>query len=182
MLPTIFQKVKNLRLLIEQASAICSKWGLHVAVGRGREDEKHKQLVVMLLARRLYLYRRCGSSKCKWLSAQRPSPDLPACTHAWICFIAIWSYWATQRRLARRRRTANILLDDWTFSSPPPDICLFEPYPKAVFRADELNWTELQPCSQSTSWRRRALPITRRVTGSTWSMSVQFSSPAVNKV
>jgi len=30
-------------------------------------------------------------------------------------------------------------------------------------------------CSQSTSWRRRAWPITRRVTGSTWCRSVQFS-------
>ena len=32
------------------------------------------------------------------------------------------------------------------------------------------------PCSQSTSWHRRAWPITRRVTGSTWSRSVHFSS------
>jgi len=140
MLPTIFQKGKNLRLLIEQASAICSKWGLHVAVGRGREDEKHKQLVVMLLVRRLYLYRRCGSSKCKWFSAQRPSPDLPACTHAWICFIAIWSYWATQRRLAGRRRTANILLDDWTFSSP---------------RISASSNITLKPCPEQTNWTER---------------------------
>jgi len=42
----------------------------------------------------------------------------------------------------------------------------------------ELNSTELQllqPCSQSTSWRWRAWPITRRVTGSTWCWSAQFS-------
>jgi len=40
------------------------------------------------------------------------------------------------------------------------------------------NWTELQfaNSSQSTSWRWRAWPITRRVTGSTWCRSVQFSS------
>jgi len=47
----------------------------------------------------------------------------------------------------------------------------------------ELNWTELrsgQPCSQSASWRWRARPITRRVTGSTWCRSVQFNSSAVN--
>ena len=38
------------------------------------------------------------------------------------------------------------------------------------------NWTELQfaNSSQSTSWRWRAWPITRRVTGSTWCRSVQF--------
>ena len=43
------------------------------------------------------------------------------------------------------------------------------------------NWTELQfaNSSQSTSWRWRAWPITRRVTGSTWCRSVQFSSSAV---
>jgi len=34
----------------------------------------------------------------------------------------------------------------------------------------------LQPCSQSTSWRWCAWPITRVVTGSTWCRSVQFSS------
>ena len=38
----------------------------------------------------------------------------------------------------------------------------------------------LQPCSQSTSWHWRAWPITRRVTGSTWCRSVQFSSSAAN--
>jgi len=42
----------------------------------------------------------------------------------------------------------------------------------------ELNWTlvhTLQPCSRSTSWRWRAWPITRRINGSTWCSSVQFS-------
>jgi len=41
------------------------------------------------------------------------------------------------------------------------------------------HWTELlalQPCNQSTSWRWHARPITCRVTGSNWCMSVQFSS------
>jgi len=181
MLPTIFQKSKNLRLLIEQESAICSKWGLHVAVGRGREDEKHKQLVVMLLVRRLYLYRRCGSSKCKWFSAQttfaRP-PRMHTRMDLLYCNLVVLGDAAT----ARRPATDSEYIARWLDILFPPDICLFEHYPKAVFRADELNWTELQPCSQSTSWRRRAWPITRRVTGSTWSMSVQFSSPAVNKV
>jgi len=44
-------------------------------------------------------------------------------------------------------------------------------------RVHELNWTAvraLQPCSQSTSWRWRAWPIARRVTGSTRCTSVQF--------
>jgi len=46
-------------------------------------------------------------------------------------------------------------------------------------RQDELNSTAVsirapQPCSQPPSWRWRAWPITRRVTGSTWCS--QFSS------
>ena len=46
------------------------------------------------------------------------------------------------------------------------------------FRSDKLNWTELHfaNCSQSTSWRWRAWPMTRRVTGTAGCRSVQFSS------
>ena len=35
-------------------------------------------------------------------------------------------------------------------------------------------------CSQSTSWHWRAWPIMHGVTGSTWCISVQFSSSSVN--
>jgi len=62
-------------------------------------------------------------------------------------------------------------------------ISLYRLLSRVHSRATELNWTAaraLQPCNQSTSWRWRACPITRRVTGSTWCRSVQFSSPAVN--
>jgi len=46
---------------------------------------------------------------------------------------------------------------------------------KGAFTADEMNWTGLEfaNCSQSTSWRWRAWPIARRVTGSTWCRSVR---------
>ena len=57
--------------------------------------------------------------------------------------------------------------------TPLPSTRFLEPYPRIELNSTELQL--LQPCSQSTSWRWRAWPITRRVTGSTWCRSAQFS-------
>ena len=117
---------------------------------------------------------------CSFRSVQT---DQTAVQQSLVCGNAIWQSChmseygiATSGNPVRHRCETSAQRDlRFTDEIMPPD------------SKDELNRTklncrsptvvrELQTCSQSTSWRWRAWPITCRVTGSTWCSSVKFSS------